>query len=70
MKFEIAKHNVYTVTCGDINLSHIVIENHGGSMYAVYSYGEEIDIFDYRGDKPLDAIHDYLETYAKENGYA
>jgi hypothetical protein len=69
MVFGIEKHNTYTVTCGDIDLSHIVIENHGGSMYIVYSYGEEIDVFDYKGDKPFDAIHDYLTTYAKEYGY-
>jgi hypothetical protein len=70
MVFGIEKHNTYTVTCGDIDLRHIVIENHGGSLYTVYSYGEEIDVFDYKGDKPFDAINDYLETYAKENGYA
>ena len=69
MVFGIEKHNVYTVTCGDIDLCHIVIENHGGSLYTVYSYGEEIDVFDYKGDKPFDAIHDYLTTYANENGY-
>jgi hypothetical protein len=28
-----------------------------------------MDVFTYKGDKPFDAIHDYLEKYAIENGY-
>jgi hypothetical protein len=28
-----------------------------------------MDAFTYKGDKPFDAIHDYLTTYAIENGY-
>jgi hypothetical protein len=70
MIFGIEKCTTYKVTCGDVDLTHITVENNGGSMYSVYSNGEEIDVFNYRGDKPFDAIHDYLETYAKENGYA
>jgi hypothetical protein len=70
MVFGIEKHNTYTVTSGDINLRHIVIENHGGSQYTVYSYGDEIDVFNYSGDKPFEAINEYLTTYAIENGYA
>ncbi len=68
--FGIEKVTTYQVTCGDIDLTHLLFENTGGSMYAVYSNGEEIDVFNYRGDKPFDAIHDYLERYAVENGYA
>jgi hypothetical protein len=70
MVFGIEKCTTYKVTCGDIDLTHITFENNGGSSYSVYSYDEEIDVFNYNGDKPFDAIHDYLETYAKENGYA
>ena len=70
MTFGIEKHSTYTVTCGDVDFTDITFENHGGSLYTVYSRGEEFDAFDYRGDKPFDAIHDYLTTYAKENGYA
>jgi hypothetical protein len=69
LAFGIEKHFTYTVTCGDVDLSHIVIENHFSDTYLVYSYGEEIDAFTYSGDKPFDAINDYLNTYAIENGY-
>lgn len=67
--FGIEKHIVYKVACGDVDLSHITIESYGSGTYLVYSYGEEIDAFDYKGDKPFDAINDYLSTYAIENGY-
>lgn len=70
MVFGIEKHIVYKVTCGDIDLSHITVENYSGGTYLVYSYDEEIDVFIYNGDKPFDAIHDYLTAYAVENGYA
>ena len=70
MTFGIEKCTTYKVMCGDIDFIDITFENHGGSLYTVYSRGEEFDAFDYRGDKPFDAIHDYLTTYAKENGYA
>ena len=70
MVFGIEKVTTYKVTCGDIDFTDITFENHGGSLYTVYSRGEEFDAFDYKGDKPFDAMHDYLETYAKENGYA
>ena len=69
MTFGIEKHSTYTVTCGDVDLSHITVENYGGGTYLVYSYGDEIDAFTYSGDKPFDAINDYLNTYAIENGY-
>lgn len=70
MTFGIEKVTKYEVACGDVDLTHLSFENTGGSMYAVYSNGEEIDVFNYRGDKPFDAIHEYLERYAVENGYA
>lgn len=70
MVFGIEKVTKYEVACGDVDLTHLSFENTGGDMYAVYSNGEEIDVFTYSGDKPFDAINDYLETYAKENGYA
>jgi hypothetical protein len=70
MTFGIEKCTTYKVTCGDVDFTDITFENHGGSLYTVYSYGEEIDVFDYKGDKPFDAMHDYLEKYAVENGYA
>ena len=70
MVFGIEKSTVYNITCGDIDLSHITVVNNGGSSYSVYSYDEEIDVFNYRGDKPFDAIHEYLEAYAVNNGYA
>ena len=70
MVLGIEKFTTYKVTCGDVDLTHITVENNGGSMYSVYSNGEEIDVFTYNGDKPFDAIHDYLETYAINNGYA
>ena len=70
MTFGIEKCTTYKVMCGDIDFTDITFENHGGSLYTVYSRGEEFDAFDYRGDKPFDAIHNYLTTYAKENGYA
>ena len=69
MTFGIEKHETYKVTCGDIDLSHITVENYSGDTYIVYSHGEEMDVFTYKGDKPFDAIHDYLEKYAIENGY-
>jgi len=69
MTFGIEKHSTYTVTCGDVDLSHISVENYGGGTYLVYSYDEEIDAFTYSGDKPFDAINDYLSKYAIENGY-
>jgi hypothetical protein len=69
MVFGIEKHFIYKVTCSDIDLSHITVENHGSDTYIVYSHGEEMDAFTYKGDKPFDAIHDYLTTYAIENGY-
>ena len=69
MTFGIEKCTTYKVMCGDIDLRHIVIENHFSDTYLVYSYGEEIDAFTYSGDKPFDAINDYLNTYAIENGY-
>jgi len=70
MMFGIEKVTKYEVTCGDIDLTHLSFENTGGGMYAVYSNGDEIDVFTYNGDKPFDAIHDYLEAYAVNNGYA
>jgi hypothetical protein len=70
MNLGIEKSTIYRVTCGDVDLTHMTVENNGGSMYSVYSNGKEIDVFNYRGDKPFDAIHDYLERYAVENGYA
>lgn len=70
MTFGIEKVTKYEVACGDVDLTHLSFENVGGSMYVVYSNGKEIDVFTYNGDKPFDAIHNYLETYAKENGYA
>lgn len=69
MVFGIEKHLIYKVTCGDIDLSHITVENYDSDTYIVYSHGEEMDVFTYKGDKPFDAIHDYLEKYAVENGY-
>jgi hypothetical protein len=69
MVFGIEKHTTYTVTCGNIDLSHITVENYNSDTYIVYSHGEEMDVFTYKGDKPFDAIHDYLEKYAIENGY-
>ena len=70
MNLGIEKSTIYRVTCGDVDLTHMTVENNGGSMYSVYSNGKEIDVFNYRGDKPFDAIHDYLERYTVENGYA
>jgi hypothetical protein len=70
MMFGIEKCTTYKVTCGDVDLTHITVENNGGPMYSVYSNGEEIDVFNYRGDKPFDAIHDYLERYAIDNNFA
>ena len=70
MTFGIEKCTTYKVTCGDVNFTDITFENHGGSQYTVYSRGEEFDVFNYSGDKPFDAINEYLNTYAKENGYA
>lgn len=69
MNFGIEKSTVYTVTCGDVDLTHLTIENKGGSLYNVYSNGREIDCFDYRGNKPFDAIHNYLNDYAISNNY-
>ena len=66
--FGIEKVTKYEVTCGDVDLTHLTFENTGGSMYAVYSNGKEIDVFTYSGDKPFDAINDYLNTYAAQNG--
>ena len=69
LNFGIYKQNVYIVEFGDVDLSHIKIENNDGDDYYVFSYGEEIDMFTYSGDDPFDAINDYLSKYAKENGY-
>ena len=70
LNFGIYKQTVYIVEFGDVDLSHIKIENNGSDEYIVFSYGEEIDVFNYSGNNPFDAINNYLSTYAKENGYA
>jgi len=70
MMFGIEKVTTYQVTCGDVDLTHLSFEHNGGSAYSVYSEGVEIDVFNYRGDKPFDAIHDYLERYAIDNNFA
>jgi hypothetical protein len=69
LNFGIYKQTVYIVEFGDVDLSHIKIENNGSDDYVVFSYGEEIDVFNYSGDDPFDAINKYLSTYANENGY-
>lgn len=70
MVFGIEKVTTYKVTCGDIDLTHLSFENNDSEMYSVYSNGVEIDVFNYRGNKPFDAIHDYLERYAVDNNFA
>jgi len=70
MVFGIEKCTTYKVTSGDVNFTDITFENHGGSQYTVYSHGEEFDVFNYSGDKPFEAINEYLTRYAVENGYA
>lgn len=69
MVFGIEKCTTYKVTCGDIDLTHITFENYGGELYTVYNNGEEFDVFNYSGDKPFDAIHDYLIKYADETWF-
>jgi hypothetical protein len=70
MVFGIEKCTTYKVTSGDVNFTDITFENYGGNEYTVYSHGEEFDVFNYKGDKPFDAINEYLTRYAIENGYA
>jgi hypothetical protein len=69
LKFGIEKCTTYKVVCGDVDFTDITVENHGGSQYTVYRRGEEFDVFNYSGDKPFEAINEYLKWYAKENGY-
>jgi hypothetical protein len=70
LNFGIYKQTVYIVEFGDVDLRHIKIENNDDDQYYVFSYGEEIDVFNYSGNDPFDAINKYLNTYAIENGYA
>jgi hypothetical protein len=69
MNFGIEKNTVYKVTCGDVDLTHITVEDYGSGQYIVYSNGEEIDVFTYNGNKVFDAIVDYLSNYAINNGF-
>jgi hypothetical protein len=70
LNFGIYKQTVYIVEFGDVDLSHIKIENNRSDDYVVFSYGEENYVFNYSGNDPFDAINKYLSTYAIENGYA